>query len=140
MRKYEWQPTRENPGRWSWLLDDIAELENTSPNKTITFTSLEKARNEKYKLTSMIFNIDGKDCLCLGSTTRIGSIKILLFSGFEIPFDSYNGEIKVEVRKTLKEYTTEPKYVGNYKVCDGGGWYSNASLYELNGIYYTNGY
>ena len=44
MKKYEWQPTKSNPGRWSWLLSDIAELEGVSPTKTIHFDNLDKAR------------------------------------------------------------------------------------------------
>lgn len=140
MKTYQWQPTKENPGRYSWMLDDIAELENTSPTKTINFKTLEFARKAKYKLTSMFFNIDGKDVLCLGSTIRTGSIRVLLFNGFEIPFDSYVGGVSIEVRKSIKEYATKPNHTGSYKNCEGGGWYSMANLYELNGIYYTDAY
>lgn len=138
--KTRWENSKSQPWSYSWMLDDIAEMEKILPTKIIKFDTLEKARNAKYKLTAMIFNIDGKDCLCLGSTFRTGGLRVLLFSGFEIPFDSYTGGISVEVRKELKEYQTRPNKAGDYKNCEGGGWYSMASLYEINGRYYTNAY
>lgn len=140
MKKYDWDPTKSNPGRWSWLLEDIAESEGVEPTKVIHFDSLEKARNAKFKLTQMSLLINGNHVRCLGSTIRVGSVKVLLFDEFEIPFDEYSGSVSIEVRKKLSEYKTKPRNIGNYKNCEGGGWYSIANLYELNGIYYTDAY
>lgn len=140
MKKYEWEPTKSQPGRYSWLLNDIAELECVPSTKVIQFDSLEKARKAKFKLPDMVFSINGNDVKCLGSTIRKGGFKVLLFDGFEIPFDGYSGGVSIEVRKTLAEYATKPKNAGSYKNCEGGGWYSMAILYELNGIFYTDAY
>ena len=138
--KNRWENSKSQPWAYSWMLDDIAEIENTSSTKTIKFETLELAKKAKYKLTSMVFEIEGKQLMCIGSTIRKGGLKVLLFCGFEMPYDSYTGGISIEIRKDIKEYTTQPKSAGSYKNCEGGGWYSMASLYELNGKYYTNAY
>ena len=144
MKKYQWQPTKENPGRWSWLLDDIAELEQTDNFKMVTHKSISAARNyfpkyRRVKYLDMIFTINGKK-LMANKFEMIDGFPTLIFEGFNLPITEYAGSIQTKVPKELKDYNTKPNHVGNYKVCEGGGWYSNASLYELNGIYYTNGY
>ena len=140
MKKYEWQPTKENPGRYSWMLNDIAEMEGVQPTKTIHFGTIEKAQQARYKLTSMIFTINGKQIKCNKCEIKKGGVKTLFFEGFDMPFSEYTAGISVEVRKSLKEYNTQPQKVGSYKNCEGGGWYSMANLYKLNDIYYTDAY
>jgi len=140
MKKYDWQPTKENPGRYSWMLDEIAELEGVEATKIIHFDSVEKAQDAKYKLTYMLFAINGRQLKPIKCEIKKGGIKTLFFDGFEIPFADYTDGVSIEVRKSIKEYKTIPKSAGSYKNCEGGGWYSMANLYELNGMYYTDAY
>jgi hypothetical protein len=132
--------TKDEPGYYMDMLKELAIIDGVPNDKKLTFANLEQARKAKFKLPEMIFTIERKEIYCLGSTIRPGSLRVLLFSSFEIPFDSYTGTVSVVVNKSIKEYTAQPKSAGSYKYCEGGGWYSMANLDELNGKYYTDAY
>lgn len=136
----KWNPTKEQPGRYSWMLEEIAKMEGVSTTYRRKFKSIQDAQKAKYKLTDMIFTINTIEQKCVKCQIKKGGIKTLFFDGFELPFDDYNGMVFVEVTKTIDYYNTKPEPAGDYKNCEGGGWYSMANLYKLNGIYYTDAY
>lgn len=139
MKKYEWEPTKSSPGRWSWLLKDIAEAEGVSNEKIVTYPSIGHARKAKVRFHDMMLTINGNTIMPLRVEMK-GNVKTLIFNTFELPVAEYNGIVKETVSKRLEDYTLRPKHLGSYKNCEGGGWYSMANLYEFNGVYFTDAY
>lgn len=132
--------TRDEPGYYSDMLKAIAVMENTEYTKRITFDSLDKARKAKYKLTSMLFTIDGSEIMPVKCEVIKGGIQTLFFGNFTMPLSEYIGKISIIENKQLKDYQIKPRNDGSYKNCEGAGWYSMANLYELNGKFYTDAY
>lgn len=137
---HEWEPTKSSPGRYSWMLNELAKIDGVENTKRITFSSKEQARKNKVKYTDMLFTINGNEIMCQRVEIRTGGIQVFVFGTFEIPTNDYTGPVSIVVSKSIKEYTARPKPAGSYKNCEGGGWYSMANLYELNGKYYTDAY
>lgn len=140
----EWEPTKSQPGRYSWMLNELAKLDNTVPEKRVTYKSIQSARSgvkcRWVKFTDMIFCINHQEIMCQSVQILKGNIQVLRFGSFDLPVTEYTGPVSTKVRKSIKEYITQPKKAGSYKNCEGGGWYSMANLYELNGKYYTDAY
>jgi hypothetical protein len=139
-----WENSKSQPWRYSWMLDDIAEMEKTDNYKMVTHKNISIARNylpkyKRVKYLDMIFTIDGKQIMA-NKFDMIDGFPTLVFENFNLPITEYSGTIQTKVPKSLKDYNTKPNRVGDYKNCEGGGWYSMANLYELNGKFYTDAY
>lgn len=135
--------TKDQPGYYSDMLKEIAKIDNTVPEKRVTYPNIEAARKHVrgcwVRFTDMIFSINHQEIYCIGVEMK-GGIKILMFSQFEMPVSEYTKPVSTVVSKSLSDYATQPTKAGSYKYCEGGGWYSMANLYELNGKFYTDAY
>jgi hypothetical protein len=135
--------TKDQPGSYSAMLKELAKLDNTVPTKRVTYPSIEVARKHVkgvwVKFTDMIFSINHQEIYCTGVEMKQG-VKTLIFTNFEMPVSEYTKPVSTIVSKSMKDYITQPKKAGSYKNCEGGGWYSMANLYELNGKFYTDAY
>lgn len=138
-----WEPTKEQPGRYSDILKEIAKIEDTATTKRITYNSIDAARSgvksRWVKFTDMLFCIKHQEIMCIGVEIK-GGVKVLKFNGFEMPVLDYTKAVSTIVNKSIKDYKTQPDKVGSYKNCEGGGWHSMANPYKLNGKYYTDAY
>lgn len=131
--------TKDQPGYWSSMLSELAKIDQVKTKKKIHFKSIEAARKAKIKFSEMIFTINNKEIYCI-SVGMVKSVKTIFFTQFNIPISDYTSGVFVWVDKSIKDYASQPKHIGSYKYCEGGGWYSKANLYELNGKYYTDAY
>jgi hypothetical protein len=133
--------TKENPGYYSDMLKELAKIDNVPSTKRITYKSIEDARQKgKVKFTDMIFSINHTEIHCVKVEMK-QNVKTLIFGNFEMPMSEYTKPVSTIVNKSLKDYTAQPQLLKQpYKYCEGGGWYSMASLYLLNGKYYTDAY
>ncbi|MDB5288572.1 MAG: hypothetical protein JWR05_3521 [Mucilaginibacter sp.] len=132
--------TRGEPGYYSDMLNELAKIDNTVPEKRITYPNIEAARKAMVKFTDMLFSINNQEAKCIKVELRTGEIKTLVFTDFEMPVSEYTKPVSIIVRKSIDEYTCKPNSAGSYKHCEGGGWHSMANLYELNGKFYTDAY
>ena len=131
--------TREEPGYYSDMLKELSVIDNTVDTKRVTFKNIDAARKAKVRFSQMIFSINHQEIYCNKVDMKDG-IKTIHFTRFEMPVSEYTKPVSTIVNKSLKDYTTQPNKAGSYKNCEGGGWYSMANLYELNGKYYTDAY
>lgn len=131
---------KDETGYYSDMLNELARIDNTTTTKLMWNRTIEKARKAKVRFHEMILTIDGFDINCIGCYMNGGVKTLKLVGGLEAPVSEYQGSVKYFVKKSIKDYATQPNIVGQYKYCEGGGWYSMANLYELNGKYYIDAY
>jgi hypothetical protein len=131
--------TKDEPGYYSDMLNELAKIDNATATKRVTYKNIDSARKAKVNFTDMIFSINHQEIYCIGVVVK-ENIKILKFTQFEMPVLEYTKPISTIIKKSIKDYIAQPNKAGSYKHCEGGGWYSMANLYELNGKFYTDAY
>lgn len=130
--------SKNNPGCYHAAIKYLAEIESTSPYKTLTFDKV-----ESLYLTTKSKNPKKRKRLAYKSY----KIKAIDAKGNEFPFYDNNlrfdargvvaVRFEVEVLKRFEDFKAEVKNAGNYKDSLGGGWHSNCQLFEISGNYFA---
>lgn len=116
-----------NIGGYQSLIGYLAELENTTTQKVLTFKTKPKFKGEKFAI------LNGQRYNNPVKTLLKGGVEILKTqSGTTFPIDTLFDHWEVTVSKTLDDFKTEVKFVKKVKICEGGGWHSQGHQYKVN--------
>lgn len=128
MRQYE----KSNPGCYHRLIEYLEKKTGISANKEIVAKSVWKTspHTGKKKLVYRAYDITVVD--------KEGNR--YPFMEDEKRFDKRGIEadyFAVMITRPLDEFGVKINNAGNYRDSLGGGWYSNCSLYEVDGKYFA---
>lgn len=123
-------------GCYHRMIDYLAELDNTSPRKELTF----QTREEAGLSYANHYWLNGKDLGALTQVHRKGAILVLtdqMTKTRDLPYDTQFDKITRKVYKSVEEFNTPVTKAGEYTDSLGGGWSSKVQRYKVKDKYFA---
>lgn len=129
--------TKDNPGSIHDLIQYLSDKTGIPTHEKIVIKDQSKAG---YK-SDIIRILNGQQLPQLVKIQRKGNILELtdeLTKSMSIPIDTVFDEVYYMKRRFMDSFGIKINNAGTYKMCEGNGWYSNQTLYEVDGKYFTH--